>query len=293
MKTIDFGFSYVYPEDKEFMKLLKDELKKRKKTFYDVNYNNIDSTIDLIDKKKLHFRVFVDLSSFENPVFAFLIEKLHSNKTKVINEPKSILVSFNKSKLHNLLKSNNLPLRKTFILNPKEKNKEKLRKIIKILKEPFVLSPAISAFEKGVILNAREVDDILAFLEDHSTEDTLVHEYITPKVINEKVSWFRPIYSNGKIICHWWDPQNSFYQRFKKSKEENKIKLKLENYIKKIADLTGLELFSTEIVINQEGKYIVLDYANNPIDLSSQEYERGGVPKETLIEIAKSIANLK
>lgn len=293
MKTIDFGISCVYDKDEEFVKIFKKELKNRKKTFLEVNYENIDSITELVDNKKLHFNFFLDLASFENPVFAFLTEKLDSRGSFVINNPSSLIKSFSKSKLHDLLRKNKLPLRKTFIISPEEKNKTRFNKIVKTLKPPFILSPAVSSFEKGIVLNAREVDDITNFLDDHSTEKTLAHEYILPKLIENKVAWFRPIFVLGNVIHHWWDPQNSFYQKFKNSEEENKIKSKLESYIKKIAELTGLRLFSTEIIIDRKGKYIVLDYANNPIDLSSQEYELDGVPKETLIEIAKSIANLK
>jgi len=291
MKTFDFGISCVYSKDEEFVKILKKEIKKKKKTFYGVNYDNIDLVINEVDKGKLFFKVFIDLSSSEHPVFSFLIEKLHSKKSVVINSPESVLKSFSKSKLHKLFENKKLPVRKTFILSGK--TKKDFKKIIKSLKVPFVLSPSNTFYENDVVLNANKVEDIENFLDDHSTENVLVQEYVVPKNIQNKVAWFRSIFSCGKLFHHWWDPQTHFYQSFKNSKQENEIKPELESYLRKVAEITELKLFSTEIIIDQENKYVIIDYANVPVDLSSQEYEGDGVPVKTLKGVAESIVEMR
>lgn len=290
MKNYDFGISWVYSKDEEFVKILKKNLKKKKFSFYEINYGNVDDVIGMIGKEEIFFKNFIDLSSFEHPVFSILLEKLNSKGINVINSSQSIVKSYSKSKLHKLFEKNNLPLRKTFVISEKTRGFEK---IIKELKKPFILSASVSSYENGIVLNANKKEDISAYTTEYSTEKILAHEYKLPKIIDDKTAWFRVMYSCGKILPHWWDPQNHFYQTLGSSKDENKIKKRLELYTRKIADITGLKLFSTEIIIDNKGKYFVIDYANVPMDLSSQEFEKDGVPKKTLNEIAESIAGLR
>lgn len=287
MKSYDIGISQVYAKDERFVKFLREKAKSKNQNIIQVDYNNVSSVIDSVNKNEINFRLFLDLGSFENPVFAFLSEKLSNKETKIINSPESMKNSFSKSHLHEVLKSNDIPLRKTFVLNKKAKNN--LGKVIKDLGKPFVLSPGVSSYEKGIILNAKDKGDIKTILDDYPKEDVLAHEYLVPKIINEKVAWFRIIYSCGEILYHWWDPNNHFYIQFGNSDEENKITNETKNYVEKIAELTGLCLFSTEIISDTNGNYVIIDYANNPIDLSSQKDERDGVPEETLNKIADSI----
>lgn len=290
MKTFDFGICSVYEKEEEFLKLLKAELRKKKKTFLLIDYDNINRICEGINKNKISFSVFLNLAILENPIFPILSEKLESKSTIVINSTESILKSFSKANLHEILKKRNLPLRKTFVIKSNEKTN--LEKIPSSLGKPFVITPAVSSYESGPILNASRIEDINNAIEQYSPEPVLAQEYVLPKLIHERVAWFRIIYANGKIFPHFWDPSTHFYKRFGNSKEEKQIKNKSEKYLDEIADATGLKLFSTEIIIDSGGNYKVIDYANNPIDLSSQEFERDGVPKETLIKIAKAIAGL-
>lgn len=291
MKSYDFGISWVYSKDKEFVRILKEKLKKRKLTFFEIGYNNVDEIIDKIKNDEISFNNLIDFASFEHPVFSHFASILESKNCNVINSKESIKNSYSKSKLFTLFEKENLPMRKTFIVN--NGKKQNYKEIISKVKVPFVITPSSSSYEHDIILNGKDPEDIGAFIENHETEEVLVQEFLTPKIIHGKIAWFRILYACGEMIIHWWDPQNSFYRTFGKTPEENKIKHKLESYTEKISQLTELKLFSTEIILSQEGKYVIIDYANNPIDLSSQEYERDGIPKETLNQVAEAISKLK
>jgi glutathione synthase/RimK-type ligase-like ATP-grasp enzyme len=292
MKIYDFGISIALQKDEEFVNILKSLLKEKEKTSFEINSQNLLEIMEQIDEGKVQFKNFLDLASFENPVFAFLSEKLNSKGTNVINNPRSILNSFSKAFLHRQFESAKLPLRKTFILSKKE-SVEKLNQIVSELKIPFVISPSVSYYENDIVLNAKTGKHISDFINEHGNEEVLVHEYVVPKNILGKTAWFRIIYSCGEIVYHWWDPNNHFYQLFGNSKEEKEIKGKTEKYIEKISKITGLQLFSTEIVADSKERFVIIDYANTPLDLGSQENERDAVPIESLHKIANAIANLK
>ena len=59
----------------------------------------------------------------------------------------------------------------------------------------------------------------------------------------------------------------------------------------RIARLCGLHLFSTEIAYSQ-GKMIVTDYVNDPIDLRLLSGAVDGVPDEIVVNIAARLARL-
>lgn len=288
----DLGIARVYEKDKEFENILIKEIKKSKKSYLLIDYENVDYVIKQVNNNKINFRVFLDLSSHEHPIFSILIGKLKNKGSLIINDPESIIKIYNKAKLHKLYEENKLPVRKTFVFSPKKYTQRELKEAVSSLGQPFILSQAATSYENVIVLNAKDVEDIENFLNEYETEECLAHEYVLPKTVKGKVAWFRIIYSNGKIIPHWWDPQTHFYKRFSKSLTEIRINFKIKSYIKKIAELTEMKLFSTEIIINKNNKYIIIDYLNNPIDLSSQEYEKDGVPKQTLNEIAESIVGL-
>ena len=57
-----------------------------------------------------------------------------------------------------------------------------------------------------------------------------------------------------------------------------------------VAAICGLGLFSSEIALSREGVFMVVDYANDPIDLRHQSSLASGVPDEIVQFIAERLA---
>jgi hypothetical protein len=64
----------------------------------------------------------------------------------------------------------------------------------------------------------------------------------------------------------------------------------LRELIKRIARICQLDLFSTEIALTEEGRLLVVDYVNDPIDLRLQSRAMDGVPDFIIERIAIRIA---
>ena len=56
------------------------------------------------------------------------------------------------------------------------------------------------------------------------------------------------------------------------------------------ARIAQLQLLSSEIARVQDGRFIVVDYANDPVDLRFQPHAREGMPPEVAGGIAEAIA---
>ncbi len=290
MKIYDVGIGWASHIDEAFVRLLKEELKKRRILFFEVTCNTLPLILHGVQNRTLAFRSFLDRSSFDNPSWMVLATELQQRGCRVINNPYAVVRATSKADLYLLLKKGGLPLRKTFILPAgKMYSKQQLQSMINKLKTPFVLTPAVGGYDNDVVVNAHSVQDIEEFRERYRSEDCLVQEYVVPSVITGKTAWFRSLYVLGNVFPFWWDPQNHFYRKFGRSVEEMAIMKKIESSLKTIASITGLELFSTEITIDTIGMYVIIDYANHPIDLNSQENAGDALPEKSLQEIAEWI----
>jgi hypothetical protein len=58
-----------------------------------------------------------------------------------------------------------------------------------------------------------------------------------------------------------------------------------------IAELCGLDLFSTEIALVSEDRFVVVDYVNDQIDLRLQSNAAEGVPDDIVKSIAQRLVN--
>ena len=56
-----------------------------------------------------------------------------------------------------------------------------------------------------------------------------------------------------------------------------------------IAGICGLNLFSTEIAYTADGDFVVVDYVNDPIDLSIQSNTRDAVPDDIVRDITERL----
>ena len=83
----------------------------------------------------------------------------------------------------------------------------------------------------------------------------------------------------------WWNDLTHIYDELD---SEEIIDLGLSRLLlitKKIALLTGLDFFSTEIVIPENKKFIVIDYVNDQCDMRIKSKHFDGVPDKIVIKI--------
>ena len=66
---------------------------------------------------------------------------------------------------------------------------------------------------------------------------------------------------------------------------------RLRAITQQIAGVCGLNVFSTEIALDEHGIWQVVDYVNEPCDFRLQSRVVNGVPDEVVAEITRSIAS--
>ena len=75
-----------------------------------------------------------------------------------------------------------------------------------------------------------------------------------------------------------------------KAEEYKKFKLrKLRSITKKIAGISSLDFFSTEIVLTEDDNFLVIDYVNDQCDMRIKSKHYDGIPDNIVDEIIKNM----
>ncbi|NJM40021.1 MAG: hypothetical protein HC853_04240 [Anaerolineae bacterium] len=113
---------------------------------------------------------------------------------------------------------------------------------------------------------------------------------IIAKTPEHKRAWFRIFYAcGGTFLC--WQDDETHQQTPITPEEEAQFGLSvLRSMVQDIANISGLNLFSTEIALDQNNTWQVVDYVNDPCDYRLQSKAREGVPDVVVQGVCERIA---
>ena len=164
-------------------------------------------------------------------------------------------------------------------------------KDLAILGRAFIIKPCnTTGGGLGVVTGAESLKDILDERMINTDDKYLLQEKIYPMTLDGKRAWFRCFWAFGKPIITWWDDQTHLYYEMTQDDLEGFNLKKLPFITRKIAKLTQLDFFSTEIVLTEKRKFVVIDYVNDQCDMRLSSKHRDGVPDQVVKQI---IINLK
>jgi hypothetical protein len=160
------------------------------------------------------------------------------------------------------------------------------------LGESFTIKPAYGGGGDGVINKATTLSQVLIARQEFPIQRYLLQGYIIPARLGSRMAWFRVIYCAGKVYPCWWDNNTHMYTHVTSNEEACYNLGSLRSITSSVANLCGLTLFSTEITITSDGRFVIVDYVNDPIDLRLQSKTFDGVPDDIVKEITERLAEL-
>jgi hypothetical protein len=259
---------------------------------YIIHKDNLEETKDKRHAEVIKFNSFLDRASDEDKDFIPFIESIKEkcNQCWFLNDSYHSNKSSDKSIMHLELVQAGINVPQTIILPSFQEKPEIDLNAIEKLGTPFIIKPAvISGGGIGVIKNAKTEKDIEYARKSNPTLCYLAQEYISPTYLDEKRAWFRAYYVLGNVLVCWWDDQTHLYHSLS-IEDENRFNLQeLRNLTKKIAMISKLDFFSTEIALDQSGRFIVIDYINDICDMRLKSRHYDGVPDNIVYEIANII----
>jgi len=277
---IDFGLAWNWEYDYDLATLLEEQCHLQGLSFLSITPDNIASITETIEKGALRLRVLWDRAVDTDSRFVALNEWARMNMVKRINPYELARHAWNKATMHLEFISVGVYTPYTIILDPYH-IQPILREIdLSVLGNRFIIKPAHGGGGVGVILDATSLERVLAARQEHPDDYYLLQAAIEPVLLNGRQAWFRVIYSFNEIHFCWWNVQTHVYTPFSPADQGSLPMPLLNGIMAKIATLTGLDVFSSEIALTNDSNFVVVDYINDPLDLRLQSKAADGVPDQ-------------
>lgn len=282
-RIFDFAITWNWEFDRDFIFQINDTCLQRGLKPYLVNPSNLYETLQLIREEEIKFIAFFDRVSDTDYRFLELVQLLQERGTLFVNAPDRIKWIDDKVLIHMDFTSHNIPVPPTFIYYPTDDRWVIMNKI-KQIGIPFVVKPAhaVETGGMGVLLNANSIEDIYQWQSQYKNFIFLLQKQIIPCIMDEKLAWFRVFFVLGKIISCWWNPTTHIYEAVTKD-EVNRLGLSpLYRLTEQIGEIYKLGLFSTEIAVENNKNFVVVDYINDQCDMRKKSKFIDGVCDEVV-----------
>ena len=288
-KLHQVGVAWNWQYDLDFIRLLDKSLHQAGLDSYLVGLHNLAQTTGEVERGERQFVWFLDRASDEDAQFLKLNQLLHGKGTRFLNAHHHYLRATDKAEIHRELLSSDLHLPTTLILAALDREPHLNPASIEAFAKPFVVKPALGSGGRGVLTGARHVDEINQVRAKHRTQRFLIQQKIEPQMIEGRRAWFRVYFVCGTVIPCWWDDRSHRYAVFE-PKDTGVINIaELERIVCVIACVSHLDFFSTEVALDTNHRYVVIDYVNTPCDMRLQSKYANAVPDRLVQEITAAI----
>ncbi len=292
MTIYDLSIAWEWQYDADFVRLLEGACLESGLSLLQITPGNLDNILQSLAFNEISFRAYLDRATDAKDQFLRLVDWTRSQPVYRINPYGFARRAWDKAACHFNLSHAGLLTPKTIII-PSFLNQHFPDQVdLSSLGDCFVIKPAHGGGGKGVVKHATTWDEVLVARQQYPEDQYLIQTLIYPAILDLRPAWFRVLYCCGQIYPCWWDTNTHIYIPVSPREEERFQLHPLRDITAKIAQLSNLELFSTEIALTPQGEFIVVDYINDPVDLRLQSKAREGVPDDIVHSIAWKITEL-
>ncbi|MCX8106197.1 MAG: hypothetical protein N3D80_10055 [Ignavibacterium album] len=292
MSTYDFAIAFTWEYDYDFVDAIEEILQAEQLSTYRVSDYNIKEVTDAVRLKKLSFRTYLDRASDVDDDYLELAKILTKRKVKIFNPYDKVHHAIDKASMHMEFITAGLNVPYSIIIPPHKHNSDLKISVedLAVLGRPFIIKPCnTTGGGIGVVTGAESLKEVLEERSTFESDKYILQQKIYPKMIDNKRAWFRCFWAFGKPICCWWDDQTHIYETITEEELEKFHLKKLNEITRKIAKLTELDFFSTEVAITDENKFIVIDYVNDQCDMRFKSKHTDGIPDNVIYEIIEQL----
>jgi hypothetical protein len=291
MAKYDLCLTWNWEYDADFVKLLDLACQSRGLSLLQITPENLSDTMCSLANKEITFQIFFDRASDTDLRFIPVVQWACNHAVHYINPHELACRACDKVAMHQAI-SDSMDTPFTIVL-PSYDEQPLLPAIdLASLGDGFTIKPSLGGGGDGVITGATSLSQVLVARQEFPSQRYLLQAQIIPTRLGPRMAWFRVTYCVGKVYPCWWDNCTHIYTPVT-SDEANSYNLgPLHSITSSIAQICGLELFSTEITLTPDGRFVIVDYVNDPIDLRLQSKTFDGVPDDIVRDITERLAEL-
>jgi hypothetical protein len=245
-------------------------------------------------RNEIWARVLLNMHSehhLPDDIYHRLVLLAYHKNTRVIDPPDIAQAAFDKARMHEKLVAAGFAVPPTIIVSQTAISTFQLTPGQKeLLGKPFVIKPSHGYGRRGVILDAEDETHLSRSVTAWPNPSYLLQRKIVPKMLSESPAYWRTFYVFGEVWVCWWNCFTDCY-RIATEAERGQFRLsEVEELARKIAALTQMSFFSSEIAQVESGEFVLIDYVNDQCHMLSQSADpRMGVPDTVVAAIAKRL----
>ena len=290
MDTYDVCIAWDWEYDECFIILLHQSLAEKGLSVLEVTPDTISDMYSSLENGAISFSSLVDRASDTSPEFIPLHQWAASKNIFRINPRENASKTWNKARMHILISPHGIDTPATILLPSYEDEPGISTYNIASLGNPFIIKPAHGGGGEGVLRHASTWNEVTVERQRFPDDQYLLQENIIPLEFTDGPGWFRVLYCDGNVYPCWWDTETHVYSMVTPA-QEKELRLKpLREITRIIAGLSGLDMFSTEIAVTVDNRFVIVDYVNDQVDLRPQSTAHDGVPDIILNDIVATLA---
>lgn len=289
MKTYDLAVIWEWDYDKPLNHFIEEYAYGHNLSVTFINPLEILKAENEIINNEISFKWYLDRASETDVRFLPLIQKCLEKNFQAINSPANVHKALNKSYMHRLLLSSEIPLPETLILPSYAKKQVLPFFTFEKIGIPFVIKPSNGGGGDGVHMGLTELSQVENFRKEFPDQEYLIQQTIIPKYLEDLPLWLRVFHVCDEIFLSFWNPKTKHFSLIQQEEKlPHELITRIKHIVTNIARISKLRLFSTEIAVQTNGEPIVIDYVNDPVDLRPKSLHLEGVPDDLLKKIITS-----
>lgn len=280
--------------DDFFIHRVQQHCAERRLNFFLVEPNWVEPFFEQFERGAVWARALLNMHSehhLPGEIYHRLVRLAHERRTQVIDPPDVALAAFDKARLHPRLLAAGFAVPPTVIVPAEQADNFPLGAVERAqLGTPFVIKPARGYGKRGVIFDATGTADLARSVAAWPDSAYLLQRRIVPRMIGGEPAYFRVYFVFGAVWCCWWSCFTDHYRMLTADEERTLALAPLREIVVRLAALTGMNFFSSEIALTAAGEFVLIDYVNDQCHMLAQSADpRIGVPDELVAAIARRL----
>jgi hypothetical protein len=292
MNHYDLCIIWNWEYDFDFITLVNKLCLSRNLSILQVTPDNLEGLLNSLINQQISFQVFFDRASEDDIRFMPFVRWACNHSKYFINRHEYASRSWDKGVMHYELIHAGIHTPYTIILPSYEEQQVISSVDLTQLGERFVVKPVHGSGGEGVVKDVTSWEQVLELRKNNCSYRYLLQKYIIPRKLDFHLAWFRVLYCTGEIYPCWWNPETHIYKPITAWEERQFGLGELSVITKTIANLSELDLFSSEIAFTEENLFVVIDYVNDQPDFRLQSNAMDGVPDDIVYNIARCLSQL-
>jgi len=294
VRTYDVVMTHKLDADDFFIHRVQQHCAEFGLNFFLIEPTWVQQFYEALAKGQIWARVLLNLHSEHHQpedIYHRLVRLAAERNVDVIDPPDRARAAFNKAAVHPRLLAAGIHVPYTLIVPSTASGTFQLTEVQReALGSPFVIKPSMGYGKRGLVLDATTEKHIERSMATWPDDNYLFQRKIIPRNLETGPAYFRVYYIFGTVFKSWWNCFNDHYRLIQPGEVSESALAELESVSRRIATLTEMNFFSSEIAQIDSGEFVVIDYVNDQCHMLSQAANpQIGVPNDLVAAIARRL----